>query len=260
MVISCSACKRFLPFWPGNEWLKGWGSEVCMISWGLGAALCSSRMAEGSVFPTAVLLTKGPSWAPHVQCIESLKRTWSMQALFNLLFFWTKIPTLLCLSPYSYTLHFGYLLYSLSICFKENIIQCLPKDLLFPINIAWKHLFPSYGSHNLCFGFLPVLCGKLMPSRDRNLIMRNLMGNSECLCCNWFWRQREREVEMGEAVFMKCFALQGHAMRSCSPFREMQSSLCLSLSLCVFDPVPTPPVPDRHRSLEDNSVLEVSLK
>lgn len=117
---------------------------------------------------------------------------------FFFFFFWTKIPTPLCLSPYSYTLHFGYLLYSLSICFKENVIQCLPKDLLFPINIAWKHLFPSYGSHNLCFGFLPVLCGKLMPSRDRNLIMRNLMGNSECLCCNWFWRHRERERQRWE--------------------------------------------------------------
>lgn len=89
MVISCFACKRFLPFWPWNHW---WVTER-MRWWGLchqlriGAALCSSRMAEDSVVPIAVSLTKGPSWAPRVQCIESLKYTWSMQALFNFFFF-----------------------------------------------------------------------------------------------------------------------------------------------------------------------------
>lgn len=63
---------------------------------------------------------------------------------------------------------------------------------------------------------------------------------------------------MGEAVFMKCFSLQGRVMCSCSPLRKMQSSLCLSLPLCVFDPLPTLPIPDKHRGLEDSNVLEIS--
>lgn len=65
---------------------------------------------------------------------------------------------------------------------------------------------------------------------------------------------------MEEAVFMKCFSLQGHVTCFYSPFREMQSSLYLSLPLGVCEPLPTPFVPDRHRGLEDDNVLEVSPK
>lgn len=46
-----------------GQGLRGWGGEVCTISsvGGLGAALCSSGMAEDDMLPTAPLLVKGAS-------------------------------------------------------------------------------------------------------------------------------------------------------------------------------------------------------